>query len=177
MTRWAVTALVVLVLLASGGLQTHPARAHANLASAEPAPDARTARPPAELVLRFTQDLDRSGSWVQLRDGSGTNMVQSLSFDDADARRLLARVGPLEPGLYRVVWQSLSAEDGDYADGSYEFVVLNADGSLPREAEGGAPLQDADDDGKTVTTLLAVVIGAVVVGGALLFALRYKRTA
>jgi methionine-rich copper-binding protein CopC len=170
-------ALLVAGVLALG--ETGSASAHANLASSEPAQNARVAQPPAELVLRFTQDLERSGSWVQLRDNGGSNLVRSFEFDDANRRLMRAQVADLAPGVYRGVWQALSAEDGDYADSSYEFVVLNPDGSTPGEAEGGgvSPSQDGSDGGLDVSTALVAVVAIVLVGGALVFALRFERTA
>jgi copper resistance protein C len=154
------------------------AESHANLASSEPAIDARLQQPPSELTLRFTQRLKPEGSWVQLKAGDGVNLVQQATFDPEDRYVMRALLPQIAPGEYTVAWQSLSADDDDYADGSFRFILLNPDGSLPgsqgqgtTEPETGA----GDGSGTSVATLLAVVAAIALVTGSVLFATRYKK--
>jgi hypothetical protein len=86
-----------------------------------------------------------------------------------------ATLQPFGAGVYTVKYQSLSADDDDYHDGTYEFTVLNPDGSEPGGASDRAKTPPGDDDGGSITTIVAVVVAALAIGGALVFAFRYKR--
>jgi hypothetical protein len=75
-------------------------------------------------------------------------MQLAVTVDANDKKVMRAMTPPLKPGSYTIRWQSLSADDDDFAQGSYKLTVLNADGSKP----GGS-------EDSTGTTLL--VIGAI----------------
>jgi methionine-rich copper-binding protein CopC len=151
---------------------------HANLASSEPAIDARLVRPPSELTLRFTQRLKPEGSWVQLKARDGVNLVQQVTFDQEDRYVMRGLLPRIAPGEYTVSWQSLSADDDDFADGSFRFMLVNPDGSSPvGQGQGtGKPNAGSGDSGGTsVATLLAVVAAIALVGGAVVFVTRYGK--
>jgi methionine-rich copper-binding protein CopC len=150
--------------------------AHANLDSSDPPKDARLAQAPAAMTLRFTQGLKPDGSFVQVAGADGVNRVSAFTFDPADAKVMRATLQPLQPGVYTVKYQSLSADDDDYHDGTYQFTVLNPDGTDPGAAPSPGQLSGDEDDGSSsTTTIIAVVAAVVLVGGALMFALRFKR--
>jgi len=151
------------------------ASAHANLDTSDPPKDARLAQAPTTMTLRFTQGLKSDGSFVQVASADGVNKVSGFTFDPADARVMRATLQPLQPGVYTVKYQSLSADDDDYHDGTYQFTVLNPDGSEPGSHSDPVQTPDEDDGGGSTATILAAVAAVVVVGGALVFALRYKR--
>ena len=167
-------ALLAAILMASFG-STIGVSAHANLDTSDPAKDAKLAQAPATMTLRFTQGLKPEGSFVQVAGADGVNRVSAFTFDAADARVMRATLQPLQPGVYTVKYQSLSADDDDYHDGTYQFTVLNPDGTDPAEPRPGQSAGDGDDGESSMTTILAVVAVIVGVGGALVFALRYKR--
>jgi hypothetical protein len=128
------------------------------------------------MTLRFTQGLKPEGSFVQVAGTDGVNRVSGFTFDTADTKVMRATLQPLQPGVYTVKYQSLSADDDDYHDGTYQFTVLNPDGTDPVAAPSpGQSSGDGADGESSVTTILAVVAAVVAVGGALVFALRYKR--
>jgi methionine-rich copper-binding protein CopC len=165
-------AALLLVVLASD------VESHANLASSEPAIDARVVQPPSELTLRFTQGLKPEGSWVQLKGQDGVNLVLQIAFDQEDMKVMRGVLPQILPGEYMVSWQSLSADDDDYADGNFRFTLLNPDGSMPASQGQAAtgPDQSSDDGGGTdVTTLFAVVAAVALVAGAAVFVTRYKK--
>jgi copper resistance protein C len=168
---WWLAALLLVVFADS-------VESHANLASSEPAIDARLVQPPSELTLRFTQRLKPEGSWVQLKASDGVNMVQQITFDQEDRYVMRGRLPQIAPGEYTVSWQSLSADDDDYADGNFRFMLLNPDGSSPGgqgQGTGEPNAGSGDSGGTTVVTLLAVVAAIALVGGALLFVARYRK--
>ena len=128
------------------------------------------------MTLRFTQGLQPEGTFVQVAGADGVNKVTTFTFDPADAKVMRATLQPLGPGVYTVKYQSLSADDDDYHDGTYTFTVLNPDGSEPGEQPGAVETPGDDDDDGSATTIIAVVAAVILVGGALIFAFRYKRS-
>ena len=146
--------------------------AHASLARAEPPEDAKLAQAPTELRLYFTQGLTRRGSYVQLKDASEREVPVQVAFDDADPKLMKATLPALTPGVYTVKWQSLSADDDDYDDGSYKLTILNPDGSSPDS--GGA--RESEDSGGSASTFIVVLVAAGVsgVGAGMVMALRRR---
>ena len=111
-------------------------------------------------------------------DNTAAMLTAGFAFDPADPKVMRATLEPLQPGVYTVKYQSLSADDDDYHDGAYQFTVLNPDGSELGSGVSSSVGPDAAgeaDDGSSSATLLAGVATVVLVGGALVFALRYKR--
>jgi hypothetical protein len=147
--------------------------AHANLDTSDPPKDARLAQPPTSMTLRFTQGLKPEGSFVQVSGADGMNKVTAFTFDSADKKVIRASLQPLQPGIYTVKYQSLSADDDDYHDGTYQFTILNPDGTDPGAESSSSQAQE--DGGTSMTTILAIGGAAILVSGALVFAFIYKR--
>jgi methionine-rich copper-binding protein CopC len=105
--------------------------AHAELQSSEPPAGGTLATTPAQLTLRFSQNLIATQSWVAIRDSLGGDTQLNVTVDPNDRKVMRATTPQLQPGVYTIRWQSLSAEDDDFATGSYELTVLNPDGSKP----------------------------------------------
>jgi methionine-rich copper-binding protein CopC len=170
---WVLAALMPAYLAGS-------AESHANLASSDPSTDARLLQPPSELTLRFTQRLKPEGSWVQLKTREGANLVQQVTFDQDDRYVMRGLLPPISPGEYTVSWQSLSADDDDYADGNFRFILLNPDGSPPdSQGQGASGSEESSEDtgGTDVATLLAVLAAIGLVAGAVVFVTRYRGAA
>jgi hypothetical protein len=101
-----------------------------------------------------------------------------LQFDPANPKVMWATLGPLRPDVYTVRWQSLSADDDDYADGSYQLTVLNPDGSPPNATTEPIIPDDNDGGGSGSTMLIVSAVAAVVlVGVAVVFVTRSRRPA
>lgn len=109
--------------------------AHAELRESEPPDGGTLATTPAQLSLRFSQNLVPSQSWVAVRDTQGGDVQLAVTVDPNDRRVMRAMTPPLVPGVYTIRWQSLSADDDDFAQGSYKLTVLNPDGSRPAVAD------------------------------------------
>ena len=127
--------------------------AHAELKSSEPPDGGSVATTPAELTLHFSQNLVSAQSWVAIRDSLGGDTQLKVSFDANDKKLMKATTPQLQPGNYTIRWQSLSAEDDDFATGSYKLIVLNPDGSKPPGNE--------DNTGKVLTIVGLVIVIAV----------------
>jgi copper transport protein len=122
----ALVALALLLVLPSTGVF-----AHAELTSSEPPNGGTLATTPAELTLHFSQNLVTAQSWVAIRDAQGGDTQLKVSFDPSDKKLMRATTPQLPPGIYTIRWQSLSADDDDFQQGSYKLTVLNPDGSKP----------------------------------------------
>ena len=138
MRRLGRLALLAIVLAAACAALLHdapPASAHALLARADPPINAALRESPTAVTLFMTEPLERDYSSVQVLDSAGQRRdIGATEFSDADATRMRVNVLRLSPGIYTVVWRTLSQVDGHTWNGSYVFSVLNADGSAPEGA-------------------------------------------
>jgi methionine-rich copper-binding protein CopC len=152
---YAVSALLFIVSFIAGWEQLF---AHADLVRADPPPDSRLRAAPVELELFFSQGLKHVGSFVQVENSAGERLEVRVVFDDADPKAMKATIsGMTDPGAYRVRWQTLSADDDDYHDGSYQLILLNPDGSIPSSVQSSAARGESGND-----TLIVVALGAIV---------------
>ncbi len=124
MIRLAI-ALSITVTLVSAGVTV--VGADSEYARSDPASGARIPRSPTAVRVWFTQELFRraGANTLAVLAPDGHRVDDGQSAIDADDRTLLSvtLLEPLAPGTYRVEWQSLSALDGDTAEGAFEFTV------------------------------------------------------
>jgi len=115
MRRAAAFALAALVCL--------QAQAHAFLEQAEPRVGAGVAVAPAQVVLRFSQEIETAFSKLRVEDANGRRVDRDDSRVD-DAHREVMRVSlrALAPGDYKVVWRVVSV-DAHVTTGDYAFHV------------------------------------------------------
>lgn len=115
-----------------GALAPHVAYAHASLIRANPANNETVRRPPTRIVLNFSEALERKLTQIQVLDKDNNRYDDgATAFDDTDPTFASVGVKTLAPGLYFVKWSNVSAVDGHNYEGSYPFIVLNADGTFP----------------------------------------------
>jgi methionine-rich copper-binding protein CopC len=140
-----------------------PVSAHADLIRAEPAAGSNLQQAPAQLTLFFTQRLKPEGSWVRLDDSRGQDVPVTYAIDSADAKVMRVTLPALKPDTYKVRWQTLSADDDDYAGGSYGLTVLEAgaSGGSPEESSGDA---GAGGGGVALYAGIAVAVVALIGG-------------
>ena len=138
LARLAPLGLLALLLaaIALALLQDAPrASAHALLARADPPINAALRESPTAITLFMTEPLQREYSSVQVLDSGGQRRdIGATEFFELDATRMRVNVLRLTPGVYTVVWRTLSQIDGHTWNGSYVFSVLNPDGSAPAGA-------------------------------------------
>jgi methionine-rich copper-binding protein CopC len=105
------------LMLAPGAL------AHAFLDRAAPAVGSTVHGSPAEVRLRFTQELEPAFSALRVFDASGKQVDrQDRQVDRGDRTLLRVSLPPLTPGTYRVVWRALST-DAHVTEGDYSFEI------------------------------------------------------
>ena len=109
-----------------------PASAHADYERSSPAAGAAVAEAPPRLEVWFTQELFRreGANALEVTDADGASVVEGESaVDDGDRTLMSIALRPdLEAGTYTVAWRSLSAIDGDEAEGTFTFTI---DPSVP----------------------------------------------
>ena len=102
------------------------ASAHARYDRSDPAAESVVAVAPPQLRVWFTQELVTQGSRLEVVDASGNRVDAGdsrVDLNDPDRKLMLVSLNPLADGVYTVNWRSVSAEDGDDADGSFRFGV------------------------------------------------------
>lgn len=142
------------------------ADAHAVLARSSPAAESQLAQSPAAIDLWFTEPLEPDFSSFELFAGDGTSLpVDGIRVDPSDARHMSGLVRSLDPGLYTVVYRTLSTQDGHEWTGSFAFTVLNPDGSVPSGSAFAPDLGGGADAGLVAGRWFAFVGLALLLGG------------
>ncbi|MBI3953812.1 MAG: copper resistance protein CopC [Chloroflexi bacterium] len=101
-----------------------PALAHAGFVSAYPAPGTVLARPPAEVRIWFSEEVEPRFSSIRVLDSTGARADAALAQPyPGDAKALVVPLAPLGDGIYTIAWQALSAVDGHTTKGSFTFAV------------------------------------------------------
>lgn len=114
----------------------HPVEAHAALVSSNPSNGEQVNRPPARVILNFSEPLERKLTQIKVTDIDGTQVDDGdIEFDDDDPKFASIGVPTLEPGLYIVEFDNVSTVDGHPWSGVFQFIVLNPDGSMPEGAD------------------------------------------
>ncbi len=169
MKRPGLLALVAAASIAVMLVFSGHAEAHALLSRADPPINASLRESPTRITLFMTERLQRSHSSVRILDSSAQRReIGETEFSDAVPTQMSVRVLRLDPGVYTVVWETLSEVDGHTWTGSYVFSVLNPDGSAPAgsgvtvDLNRPGPPVAADAVVKAVgLTALVLFVGAV----------------
>ena len=170
MRRALTTAIAALAaLIAVAWFAAHDAGAHALLSRGDPPINASLRESPTRVTLFMTERLQRSYSSVEVLDSAGQRRdIGDTEFSDDVPTQMSVRVLQLEPGVYTVVWRTLSEVDGHTWTGSYVFSVLNPDGSAPAGAglaialDRPGPPVEADAAVKAIGLVaLVLFVGAV----------------
>lgn len=101
--------------------------AHAGYERSNPPAAASTRTAPDRVEIWFTQELFRRANANRIEvtgPDSQPKHVGEAVIDEADRKHLSIALTPnLAPGKYSVQWASLSATDGDPAEGNFTFTV------------------------------------------------------
>jgi methionine-rich copper-binding protein CopC len=99
--------------------------AHAEPAQVKPGLGANVATAPSQVEIVMTQEMARraGGNDIDVLDASGNEVTTIAAVIDNGDRRKLSVPLPSElpPGKYSVKWKTISADDGDPAEGEYVF--------------------------------------------------------
>ena len=137
------------------------ATAHANYDRSTPAADSTVRSAPARVDVWFTQEMfKRVGSnTLEVAESGGQRVDGGDSLlDPVDRTHLsIGLADALPPGTYAVAWRTLSAIDGDTADGTFTFTVdpsaIETTPSPTPEAASAAPATPSPvADGDSLTS-------------------------
>ena len=129
--------------------------AHSDYDRSVPAADEVVLQAPQQVQVWFTQELFRREGKNSLEVyGPGQQRIDldDAAIDDDDRKLMTVSLPPdLANGVYIVRWRTLSADDGDDANGEFQFTV---DADEPT-AEAGQPA-DSPDAAPSATPTAAV---------------------
>jgi copper resistance protein C len=104
-------------------LAASPVLAHAILERASPAVGSTIRAAPAELALRFTEDIEPAFSTVSVTGPDGARVDGGdVRVDPSEPMVLRASLKKLSPGSYKVVWRVVSV-DTHVTEGDFRFTV------------------------------------------------------
>jgi copper transport protein len=153
-------------------LPSSVAFAHANLVQSDPERGATLAQAPKSIKLEFSEALDPQLSQVQLLDSHGQEIVKGPGvIDSANPRIMHLDLPKLSNGSYSAVWQTHSAADGHFANGTVSFSVGTSSAAFSL-----LPAENTSLPTETVPTLPDILIrwagylAAALLGGAVFFA-------
>ena len=176
------TSLVMLCTLVYGMVllgSAPTAKAHAAPAKITPGNGAILNAGPDRVVIEMSQEMTRQAGAndIDVFGPSGTEVTTEAAVLDSANRRLLsvALPAPLAPGKYVVKWKTLSADDGDPAEGNELSFTVDPNatpvagtevvredtlgGNSPTAAPQSAPKLAAPKSKDGVTWVLAVAVG------------------
>jgi len=97
--------------------------AHAEYKSSVPQKDATIKPAPASIVIEFDEEVNPKLSLIAVEDANGHKVDKSDSHLAGDEKHLSVDLGPLSPGVYKVLWTSVAADDGHKLTGTFNFTV------------------------------------------------------
>lgn len=155
-----------------------PVQAHALLVRSSPAAGAELTIPPATVELWFSEPLEAAFSDAYLVDAAGNELGRGAStVNAADPHHLTLTLAPtttVPPGIYTVLYHTLSQADGHEWLGSFPLTVLNPDGSRPTGDPTTAATSDGTQQGDLPAPLKAAsrwfsLMGAMLLTGVIAF--------
>ncbi len=176
-------ALAVLLLMPAIGVSAHAAYDHSTPGDGEV-----VATEPARVDVYFKENNAKANGLPVLIvvNDTGDKVDAGSVLDDNDRTHISDALSPSLPdGRYTVIWHTVSADDGEEAQGSFHFYIGGAVTPIPTAPPGTitpvpsipavtpAPSSGSSSD-IPVWGLIAGIVGGVVVGGGggLLFARR-----
>ena len=136
--------IVIGLMLASASISLFGpsvASAHAEPQTANPPIDGTVRAAPERLEVWFVQEVFRraGANALEVHDEAGERVdLDDLVIDDLDRTHLSVGLrSNLAAGVYTVTWRTLSAVDGDAADGTFTFTV---DPTAPELSASAAPV-------------------------------------
>jgi copper transport protein len=145
--RQQITRLCMALLLACCVLLIFPGTsfAHAVLIRSDPAQGAVLHVPPGQVSLWFSEAVDPQLSTAQVVTTADQQAgPQQAKVSQSDSSEIVVTLSShLTPGVYAVLWRTVSTDDGHVESGSFSFTVTRPDGTLPPNTQS---------PGKTTTT-------------------------
>lgn len=177
--RWyKVFILVLFALLLPFGYS--PVSAHdVQPTKSDPAEGTALPQPPAKVTVWFPEEAAAETSTLKVFDAQGQEVDQGgggVDLTDASHQVMVVDLPTLPKGVYTVKW-SISLEDGDSAEGSFNFgvgdVTVPTTAPQPTEAAQIDPAAVPAADGQS--SILWFVGGAVAIVAVILFLVVRRR--
>ncbi len=111
------------LVLTTMAIVTSPAFGHAKLLSSSPAANAELAVAPTVLNLQFSEAAQLA---VLKLSAAGVAIPLKIDRGATAAVRVSIALPALAPGVYRVEWTALAADDGHVTKGTFSFTIAGA---------------------------------------------------
>jgi putative copper export protein/methionine-rich copper-binding protein CopC len=115
---------------------------HAMLISSDPKADATLTVAPTRVHLVFSEEIETALGTITLIASDGREIKLAATSDARNVNALVAPVGSLTNGAYRVAWRIVSS-DGHPIDGSYVFTLAVPGGQDAHAEDSAAPTTTA----------------------------------
>lgn len=166
--HWLVLALTAVIAFAPSA-----AFSHAELDKSNPAANSKISSVPGETTLSFTEE-PAAASVIKVFDGCKRNVNAGQSVSGKDITVTLA--SSAQPGDWKVVWKSISADDGHTENGNYAFNVAGKADCSKDKGGGGKAASGNDARGSSFPWIPIVIAIVVLLGLALFVRSRTART-
>jgi methionine-rich copper-binding protein CopC len=167
-SRLSITVVPATALfLALGAAIAFPAAAfaHAEPTSSTPAPNSTVKEAPTTVTIIFGEEVKPDESDIRVFDSKGTEVsTGKATTDPNDLKKMSVEMEGTDSESYVVLWNTVSADDGDPAVGSFSFNVNPNGGSSGGTTTGGG---SSTNSASGVQSWLAILIGVIglVLGG------------
>ncbi len=172
--------------------------AHAEPATVKPGDGAVLNAAPSQVAIQMTQEMARQAGAndIQVFDAAGKQVTTAAAvIDNSDRRKIsVALPSGLAVGTYTVKWKTLSADDGDTANGQLSFtydpskppsagtenIVSLAGGASPAAAGPASsvnPLGGGSGGGTSWVLVTCVAVGMFALGSGGTFLLIRRKPA
>lgn len=150
---------MALLLLVAG-----PVSAHAEIVSADPAPNAGLVEGPSSLSITFSEPIDPATARIELLDAQ---QIAVEGVGEAVVSRngstVTVALPALEPNIYTVRWQVVSTSDGHSTAGFYAFLV-DPTGAAPPPTNSASSSSPSVDPFTVAARWLALISMLVAFG-------------
>jgi methionine-rich copper-binding protein CopC len=150
--------------------------AHAKPASSTPAPNSTVKEAPTTVTITFGEEVKPDESNIRVFDAKGVEVsTGKATTDPSDLKKMSVAMKGTDSESYVVLWNTVSADDGDPAIGSYSFSVNPNGGSSGGATAGG---ESSANGANGVQPWLAILIGVIglIIGGAAGYYLARRQT-
>ena len=157
----------VALFLALGAAVAFPAAAfaHAEPTSSTPAPNSTVKEAPTTVTIIFGEEVKPDESNIRVFDSKGAEVsTGKATMDPNDLKKMSVEMKGTDSESYVVLWNTVSADDGDAAVGSFSFNVNPNGGSSGGTTTGGG---SSTNNASGVQPWLAALIGVIglILGG------------
>jgi len=157
----ASSAVVSVLLLVVFAALPDTAFANADFDTSTPAANSVNKAAPTQVVINFKQNVSPNGFNVVVYNVGGTAISDKPVIDPANPHRVTVNMTGDSSEIYRVDWQTVSAEDGKATLGAFTFMVSKT-GGTSSGSSGTTVKSTTSQSSSNVVPILAAIIGLIV---------------